>query len=145
MNVKVYKLPEQALNMPLEEISPSTAFSDPREVPVFYTFGEGEEKRLLSRKFITGLVEDLPRDGLIKIRFHGLDYVFKDVGGADELTFAITYIIYKDRKSKGTYTRAARSGKFVYTHSSLDHVRRWFYKVMTADDNFRAFFVKVNK
>ncbi len=145
MSVKTYKLSDDAFNMPLDEISPTSAFGSPLESPVFYTFGEGEEKRLLSRKFITELAEALPVDGHLKIRFHGLDYVFKDVGGADELTFAIAYIIYKDRKSKGTYTRAARSGKFVYTHSSLDHVRRWFYKIMSSDDKFRAFFVKVNK
>ena len=53
-------------------------------------------------------------------------YKFRGIQSEDELMRAIMYVMYKDNISRGVYTSAAASGKFVYSHGQDMRVRHWW-------------------
>lgn len=66
-------------------------------------------------------------NGVVRVGSPGMNfpYVFQ-VESFDELVLAYIYITVKDNVTHGTYTKAARDGKLVYTHGMYDRVKRWW-------------------
>ncbi len=66
-------------------------------------------------------------EGVVFVGSKGADFPYKFVVQTEEeFVLAFLYVVYKDNATHGTFTQAARAGKFVYTHSMYERVRCWW-------------------
>lgn len=66
-------------------------------------------------------------DGVVLVGSKGADFPYKFVvQSEEEFALAFLYVVCKDNASHGTFTQAAKAGKYVYTHSMYERVRRWW-------------------
>ena len=68
-------------------------------------------------------------DGDVAVECNHTLFKFQGVQSVNELWSAFLYIMYKDMKSRGTYSVAARNGKWVYVHRQAEHVSHWLKSV----------------
>lgn len=91
-----------------------------RSDPIFRPSPDGQ---LLHSQY-----EHRTADGVVRVGSEGADfpYMFHGVQSELELVHAFLYILYKDNATHGTYTKAAKNGLYVYTHSMQERVERWW-------------------
>lgn len=93
----------------------------------------------LDGKLNHSIYEHRTSDGIIRVGSRGaaFPYMFHGVQSEEEFCLAVLFIIVKDNVKHGIYTRAAKAGSFVYTHSMAERVARWW--ALPADVKFRGF------
>lgn len=94
---------------------------------------------LFDCNLIHSLYEHRTSDGIIRVGSRGaaFPYMFHGVESEEEFCLALLFITVKDNVKHGIYTRAAKAGSFVYTHSMVERVARWW--ALPDDVKFRGY------